>query len=133
MSKFIFMLPPFWSFGGQNCEIRILSYSVQETYTFRKVKNQVLLFLLNWEWISQFSWFNKVLGFYFPQCVCFLNRAGQNPNLTTFVSKIQVFCRPEWSKGGTPWKWILTIFKCKNGFPKQLGLEKQKKKMGSFV
>ena len=22
----------------------------------------------------------------------------------------------------TPWKWVLTIFKCKNEFPKQLGL-----------
>ena len=32
----------------------------------------------------------------------------------------------------TSWKWILTIFKCKNEFPKQLGLEKQMKKMGSF-
>ena len=23
-------------------------------------------------------------------------------------------CRPEWTKVGTPWKWILTIFKFKN-------------------
>ena len=72
-------------------------------------------------------------AFYFPQCVYFLNRTRQNPNLTAFTSKIQVFCRPEWAKGGTPWKWILTIFKWKNEFPKQLGLEKQMKKMGSFV
>ena len=41
---------PFWSakylnFGGESCEIRILSRSIQETYTLRKVKNQVLLFL----------------------------------------------------------------------------------------
>ena len=27
-------------------------------------------------------------GFYFPQCVCFLNRTGPNPNLTAFISKI---------------------------------------------
>ena len=40
--------------------------------------------------------------FYFPQGVCFLNRTVQNPNLTAFTSKIQVFCRPEWTKGGTP-------------------------------
>ena len=31
------------------------------------------------------------------------------------------------------WKCILTIFKCKNEVPKQLGLEKQMKKMGSLV
>ena len=34
---------------------------------------------------------------------------------------------------GTPWKWILTIFKCKNEVPKQLGLEKQMKKMRLLV
>ena len=31
---------------------------------------------------------------------------------------------------GDPLKWILTIFKCKNDFPKQLLLEKQTKKSG---
>ena len=57
LPKFIFMgssFRPFWSakylnFGGVSCEIRILSRSIQETYTLRKVKNQVLLFLLSWE------------------------------------------------------------------------------------
>ena len=39
----------FWSakylnFGDENCEIKILSHSIQETYTLRKVKNQVSLF-----------------------------------------------------------------------------------------
>ena len=29
---------------------------------------------------------------------------------------------------GTPWKWISTIFKCKNEFPQELGLKKQIKK-----
>ena len=34
---------PFWSakylnFGGENCEIRNLSRSIQETYTLRKMK-----------------------------------------------------------------------------------------------
>ena len=33
-----------------------------------------------------------------PQWVCFLNLTGQNPNLTAFSSKIQVFCRPEQTK-----------------------------------
>ena len=45
---------PFWSqiylnFGSENCEIRILSHSIQEKYTLRKVKNQVLLFQTSWE------------------------------------------------------------------------------------
>ena len=40
---------PFWStkypnFGGESCEIRILSCSIQETYTLRKMKNQVHFF-----------------------------------------------------------------------------------------
>ena len=39
-------------------------------------------------------------GFYFPQCVCFLNQTGQNSDLTAFTSKIQEFRRPEWTKGG---------------------------------
>ena len=70
---------------------------------------------------------------YFPQCVCFLNRPGQNPNLAAFNSKIQVFCRPEWDKRGALMKINSAIFKCKNEFPKQLGLEKLMKKMGSFL
>ena len=57
LSKFIFMglsFHSFWStkylnFGGVSCEVRILSRSIQETYTLRKVKNQVLLFLSIWE------------------------------------------------------------------------------------
>ena len=39
-------------------------------------------------------------GFYIPYCLCFLNQTGQNANLTAFTSKILVFCRPEWTKGG---------------------------------
>ena len=39
------------------------------------------------------------LFFYFPECVCFLNRMGQNSDLSAFTSKIQVFYRPEWTKG----------------------------------
>ena len=45
---------PFWSakylnFGGVSFEISILSRSIQETYTLRKVKKQVLPFLSSWE------------------------------------------------------------------------------------
>ena len=32
--------------------------------------------------------------------MCFLNRKGQNSDLTTFTSKIKVFCGPEWTKRG---------------------------------
>ena len=42
-----------------------------------------------------------------------MNRTGQNPNLTAFTSNIHVVCRPEWAKGGTPWKLISIIFKCR--------------------
>ena len=37
------------NFGSVSCVIRILSRLIQETCTLRKVKNQVLLFLLSWE------------------------------------------------------------------------------------
>ena len=47
--------------------------------------------------------------------------------------KISISQLSEWTKGGTPWKWILGIFKCKNEFLKQLGLEKQMKKARLFV
>ena len=45
---------PFWSpkylnVGGVSCKIRILSRSIQETYSLRKVKILVLLFLSSWE------------------------------------------------------------------------------------
>ena len=46
---------------------------------------------------------SKTWLFIFPK-VCLLNRTGQNPNLTAFTSKIQIFCRPDWAKGVTSWK-----------------------------
>ena len=57
LPKFVFMgssFRSFWSskflnFGGVSCKIRILSRSIRETYTLRKVKSQVLLFLSSWE------------------------------------------------------------------------------------
>ena len=61
-----------------------------------------------------------VFFFTFPHIyslVYFLIRTGQNSDLTAFISKIQVFCRPEWTKGGGrgwAWKWILIISKYKN-------------------
>ena len=68
-SSFSWGLPfgPFWSakylnFGGESCEIRILSCSIQETYKFRKVKknrfyffNRVenQIFLISWSNIQR--------------------------------------------------------------------------------
>ena len=46
---------------------------------------------------------------------------------------IDVFYRPEQTKGGTTRKLILTIFKYKNGCYKQLEHKKVDEKMGSFV
>ena len=51
---------PFWSakylnFGGESYEIRIFSHSIQKTYTLRKKKNQILLFLSSLEQIPKFS------------------------------------------------------------------------------
>ena len=60
----------------------------------------------------------KIYFFYFPLCAGFLNQMGQNSDLTAFTSKDQVFPRPEWTKEGTPWKWILTIFKHENEYHK---------------
>ena len=56
---------PFWSakyldFGGESTEIRILSCSIQETYTLRKVKNKALIFLSSWEPVKK-VW-NKLLN-----------------------------------------------------------------------
>ena len=55
---------------------------------------------------------------------CWIKR-DKSPNLTAFISKIQVFCRPESTdQSGTLWKWISTIFKIKNKYYKQLELKK---------
>ena len=62
----------------------------------------------------------KPVFLYFPKFVCFLNWTGQNSDLTAFTSKIYVFCRSEWTKRKTPWKWTLTFFKYKNEYHKQL-------------
>ena len=41
-------------------------------------------------------------GFLLSLMCMFLNRTAQNYDLTAFNSKIQAFCRPEWTKGGIP-------------------------------
>ena len=47
------------------------------------------------------------------------------------LSKLEIFYRPEWTKGGTTSKSILTIFKYKNECYKQLARKKlMKKKWG---
>ena len=75
LSKFIFMGSHFlWGsifFGGKSCEIITLPFSIQETYTLRKVKNRFYFFyqicLISWsfslffatrwiEWLSVTAW-----------------------------------------------------------------------------
>ena len=71
-----------------------------------------------WDYPENFgicSQLDRKSKFYFRKCLCFLNRTEQNP-VTAFTPKIQVFCRSERAKWGTPWKWILTIFKHKISF-----------------
>ena len=48
------------SFGGESCEIKILTRSIQERYTLRKVKNQV--FNLSIELRTKFVWSHGLLG-----------------------------------------------------------------------
>ena len=43
----LFSSAKYLNFRGESCEIRILFRSIQETYTLRKVKKQVLLFLMS--------------------------------------------------------------------------------------
>ena len=45
----LFQSAKYLNFGGVSCEIRNFPLLIQETYTLRKVKKQVLLFLSSWE------------------------------------------------------------------------------------
>ena len=45
----LFWSAEYLSLGGENCEIRILSCLTQGGYTLKKLRNQILLFLLSWE------------------------------------------------------------------------------------
>ena len=49
-------------FGGESCGIRILSHSIEETYTLRKVKTQDLIFFIELRTYSKMfrvaSWSN---------------------------------------------------------------------------
>ena len=64
LPKFIFMgssFCPFWSvkylnFGSVSCEIRILSRSIQETYTLRKLKTRFYFFFRVENQIFLMSW-----------------------------------------------------------------------------
>ena len=108
-------------------------------FKFKTFKIVLLATIRSWDYpenfgiCSQLNRKSKTFFFYFPQCECVLNRMEQSSDPRAFTSKIQVFFRPKWTKGGSPWKWILKIFKYKNEYHKQLELKKQMKKMGSFV
>ena len=49
------------------------------------------------------------------------------------LPKIEVFYRPEWTKWGTTWKWILTCFKYKSECYKQRGKSRWKKEVVCLV
>ena len=75
------------------------------------------------------TWFFTFLNVYI-----FPNWTGQNIIISLLPPpKSRYFPDQNGPRGDTPWKWILTIFKWKNEFPKQLGFENQMKKMGSFL
>ena len=44
----------------------------------------------------------------------------------SILTKIDVLYRPEWTKAGTTWKWILTFFKYQNECYKQSGKSRYK-------
>ena len=87
----------------------------------------------SWDYPRNFGIYSqrksKAWSFTFLNVVCFMNQMGQNPNLTAFTSNIQVFCRPEWTKGA-PYEsefWQFSNSKI------ELGLKKQMKKTRSLV
>ena len=47
--------------------------------------------------------------------------------ISSFWPKNEVFYRPEWTNGGTTWKWILSIFKFRSEYYKQIGKGRWKK------
>ena len=71
----------------------IVIYCFHYTYIDHEINLKILEFIINS--------IEKVKSdfFYLSQYVCFLNKAGQNPNLTACATKIQVFCRPEGAEG----------------------------------
>ena len=91
-----------------------------------------------WDYPENFGIFLISIGKVKPGFLLYSICIFSEPNGTkswshSFHLQNSVFCRPEWAKGGSPWKWILTTFKWKNEFPNQLGLEKQMKKMGWVI
>ena len=64
-----------------------------------------------WDYLENFGIYtqldrkSRTWFFYFPQCVCFLNLTGQNPNLTAFTSKkFRYFADQNRPKGSVPIK-----------------------------
>ena len=102
------------------------------------LKIQIIHYRINrpWDypenfWIYTPGFLNLV--FYLPQCA--FSWIKRDKILISQFSrpKFRYFADQNVPKGGTPWKRILIIFKCKNKLPKKLGFEKEMKKMGSFV
>ena len=58
---------------------------------------------------------------------------GKNSGLTAFTSKIQVFCRPEWTEEGDPMKMNFDIFQIQKWILQTVRAQKRDEKMGSSV
>ena len=87
---------PFWSakylnFWDESCEIRILSRSIRETYTFRKVKDQVLLFLSSWEPNLSDLMIYDLFGQNFLFCICIYKCSKLLKKVGTFLQTIYKF------------------------------------------
>ena len=75
---------------------RIASYWWFSNYSYRP-----------WDYPENFGIYSQLMR---KSKTCFFTFFGVN------VFRIKI--RPEMDQRGTPWKWILTILKCKNEFPK---------------
>ena len=109
--EFWFMSPGFWdSYFQGNVPGSLFEVCRQKYYTMTSDKfgSQIDRKIRTWF----FTFLNKYASWV---------KMGQNSNHTVFTSKIQVFCRPVWTKGGTPWKWFWQFSnKYKNKYCKQL-------------
>ena len=109
--EFWFMSPGFWdSYFQGNVPGSLFEVCRQKYYTMTSDKfgSQIDRKIRTWF----FTFLNKYASWV---------KMGQNSNHTVFTSKIQVFCRPVCTKGGTPWKWFWQFSnKYKNKYCKQL-------------
>ena len=65
-------------------------------------------------------WVDKTKYWFLVTSGCLLSRkVWWAVQISSFLPKIEVFYRPEWTEGGTTWKWILSIFKFRNECYKQ--------------